>query len=176
MWLSLEVRLAGLPVQIPVARRFVADALGDGHPCRADAMLLASEVGTNAINHSLSGEVGGSFLLTVHWTEGWARVAVADQGAAEAPCLRRAGLGEASGRGIALLDELAVRWGFMRRSVRGTEVWFVLGEPPRRAGVHGAAGVQDSEPVSLIRVARASEAATGSRSPKVPFSGPSRPT
>jgi anti-sigma regulatory factor (Ser/Thr protein kinase) len=102
------VRLPGLPAQVAVARRFVAEALGDGHPCRADAMLLTSETGTNAIAHSSSGRPGGSFLLTVRWTDGWVRVAIADQGAAGAPCLRRAGPGEPSGRGIALLDGLAV--------------------------------------------------------------------
>ncbi|GAA2450368.1 hypothetical protein GCM10010191_80330 [Actinomadura vinacea] len=120
------VRLPGMPVQVAAARRFVAEALGDGHPCRADAMLLTSETGTNAIAHSSSGRPGGSFLLTVRWTDEWARVALADQGAAGAPCLRRAGLGESSGRGLALLDGLAERWGFSRCSSGATEVWFVV--------------------------------------------------
>lgn len=68
-----EVRLAGVPVQIAVARRFVAEAVGPGHPGRADAMLLTSETGTNAIAHSKSGRPGGSFLLNVRWTESWVR-------------------------------------------------------------------------------------------------------
>jgi anti-sigma regulatory factor (Ser/Thr protein kinase) len=89
-------------------------------------MLLTSETGTNAITHSFSGRPGGSFLLTVRWTEGWARVTVADQGANGTPCLRRADLGAASGRGVALLDELAARWGFVRHSTKSTEVWFVV--------------------------------------------------
>ncbi|MFI0356297.1 ATP-binding protein [Actinomadura sp. 9N407] len=125
------VRLAGEPLQIRGARRFVAEMLGDGHPCRADAMLLASETGTNAITHSFSGRPGGSFLLTVRWTETWARVAVADQGANGTPCLRQAAAGAVSGRGVALLDELAARWGFIRRSTQSTEVWFIVERPAR---------------------------------------------
>ncbi|MFV2178145.1 ATP-binding protein [Actinomadura sp. LOL_016] len=88
--------------------------------------MLTSEIGTNAIAHSRSGRPGGSFLVNVRWTVQWARVAVTDEGATGAPCLRRAGTAKEAGRGVALLDELAVRWGFSRRSTRGTEVWFVV--------------------------------------------------
>ncbi|MFB4313555.1 ATP-binding protein [Actinomadura sp. 21ATH] len=125
--LEKEVRFAGVPAQVRVARRFVGDALGDGHPCRWDAMLLASEVCTNAVHHSYSGRPGGTFLLNVRWAPEWVRVAVVDQGADGTPCLRRAGAGAVSGRGVALLDELSVRWGFVRRAGSATEVWFLIG-------------------------------------------------
>ncbi|OLT16065.1 hypothetical protein BJF79_18595 [Actinomadura sp. CNU-125] len=120
-----EIRLPGLAVEVSAARRFVREVLGE-HPGRADAVLLTSEIGTNAVEHSRSGRPGGSFLVNVRWTIRWARVAVIDDGADGAPCLQRVGTGSAGGRGVALLDELAVRWGFSRRSTRGTEVWFVV--------------------------------------------------
>lgn len=120
-----EIRLPGLAIEVSAARRFVRDVLGE-HPGRTDAVLLTSEIGTNAVEHSRSGRPGGSFLVNVRWTVEWVRVAVTDEGAAGAPCLQRGGTAREGGRGVALLDELAVRWGFSRRSTRGTEVWFVV--------------------------------------------------
>ena len=116
-----EIRLPGLAAEVSAARRFVRDVLGE-HPGRTDAVLLTSEIGTNAIEHSRSGRPGGSFLVQVRWTIQWVRVAVVDDGADGAPCLRRVGTSREGGRGVALLDELAVRWGFSRRSTTGTEV------------------------------------------------------
>jgi len=40
------------PEQVRPARAFVAELLGDDHPLRDDAMLLTSELATNAVEHS----------------------------------------------------------------------------------------------------------------------------
>jgi hypothetical protein len=49
--------------QVAEARRFVAEAIGDA-PVRDEAVLLVSEVSTNALVHTASGN-GGKFEVTV---------------------------------------------------------------------------------------------------------------
>src|SRR6202012_2928102 len=84
--------------------------------------LLATELCTNAIVHSRSGEAGGQFSVDIDWAPGLARVVVGDQGPAKAPVVPpgpggAAALGE-SGRGLLLVDELADDWGTFSRPNR----------------------------------------------------------
>jgi anti-sigma regulatory factor (Ser/Thr protein kinase) len=117
--------LPGTPDQVRTVRRIVGATLGDGHPCRDDAILLSSETATNAITHSDSGAEGGKFTLRVECTESWARVSVRDAGSSRLPCWCRAGREASNGRGTELLDNLAARWGVLRE-MSGTTVWFEL--------------------------------------------------
>ncbi|MEU3169405.1 ATP-binding protein [Streptosporangium sp. NPDC006930] len=48
----ISQRFPATPDQVRGARAFVADILGDDHPLRDDAMLLTSELATNAVEHS----------------------------------------------------------------------------------------------------------------------------
>ncbi|MEV0752348.1 ATP-binding protein [Streptosporangium sp. NPDC050280] len=48
----ISQRFPATPDQVRNARAFVADILGDDHPLRDDAMLLTSELATNAVEHS----------------------------------------------------------------------------------------------------------------------------
>jgi anti-sigma regulatory factor (Ser/Thr protein kinase) len=107
--------------QVPEVRRWLEDLLPGCGP-RGDVLLLASELCTNAIVHSRSGEAGGQFSVDVEWAPQLARVVVGDQGSAKAPALVM-GKGEAgqlgeSGRGLLLVDGVADDWGTASRPNR----------------------------------------------------------
>ncbi|MET8047354.1 ATP-binding protein [Streptosporangium sp. NPDC005286] len=48
----ISQRFTAVPDQVRPARNFVAEILGDDHPLHDDAMLLTSELATNAVEHS----------------------------------------------------------------------------------------------------------------------------
>src|SRR5690625_933149 len=68
-------RFPGLPSQIAHARRFVSRQL-TASPELTTATLLTSELATNAITHSASGQTTGKFEVSVYTTPGWARIEV----------------------------------------------------------------------------------------------------
>jgi anti-sigma regulatory factor (Ser/Thr protein kinase) len=119
-------RLPGTPDQARRARLVIGTVLGDAHPCADDALLLASELTTNAIRHSDSSRPGGSFALVIEHTNAWVRVSVGDDGSGRVPCLCPVAPAAAHGRGMKLVDGLAVRWGLSRQK-RRNEVWFEVG-------------------------------------------------
>jgi anti-sigma regulatory factor (Ser/Thr protein kinase) len=76
----------GVPRQVKAARQFVA-ALLDGSPLRDDAVIVISELFTNALQHTRSGQPGGLVVVQVsRWRQG-VRIAVTDQGSAKRPAL-----------------------------------------------------------------------------------------
>ena len=103
------------------ARRFTLSTLSawdlDAH--RDIAELLVSELVTNAINHGRT-----TCLLELTATSTVLRAAVADDGDG-APQLRYAGPEAESGRGLAIVEALASRWGVEPTS-SGKVVWFEL--------------------------------------------------
>ncbi len=103
--------------QVRVARRWIADLLPPCDPL-ADVLLLVSELCTNAVVHTRSGEAGGRFGVAVEWTRESVRVVVEDQGSSTAPTIgvrtgdpARADETDESGRGLRLVDRLASDWG-----------------------------------------------------------------
>ncbi|MFF3437279.1 ATP-binding protein [Streptosporangium sp. NPDC002721] len=126
------LRLAGSPDQVVRARRLVSMTLGRDHPLHDDCVLLTSEIATNAVIHSRSGD-GGAFTVTVACSAAGVRVSVQDEGSSEAPAASRASLDDATGgRGLPLLDALAHRWGLVREA-GANKVWFEL--VPEMAGL-----------------------------------------
>lgn len=89
--------------------------------------LLVSEVVTNAVGHA---GTGGEMVLMHH--EGLLRVEVSDSGGGDvAP--RHARPEDVTGRGMAIVDALAARWGVVDDG-RGTgdrakRVWFEIEHP-----------------------------------------------
>lgn len=78
----------GEPTQVSQVRRDLR-RLTDGWPVADDLILLASELCTNAVLHSRSGQPGGSFtILTEIHPEDFAWIEVADQGGAWHACKR----------------------------------------------------------------------------------------
>jgi anti-sigma regulatory factor (Ser/Thr protein kinase) len=120
----LVVRFPGIPSQVARARGLVTAALGRDHPLYDDCVLLTSELATNAILHSRSGD-GGSFTVSVRAAESLVRVLVKDGGSSGPPCACRTGTQATSGRGLPLIETLSHRWGFVREN-GATSVWFEL--------------------------------------------------
>jgi anti-sigma regulatory factor (Ser/Thr protein kinase) len=113
---------AGSRDQVRRAREFVARTL-DACPAVADAVLLTSELATNAVTHTGSGD-GGHFTVTVYRSGTWARIEVRDAGSATKPAAWPRVTGAESGYGLELVDLLASRWG--HAGGRGRVVWFEL--------------------------------------------------
>ena len=100
--------------QVHLARHWIEDLLPPCDP-RADIVLLASELCTNAILHTRSGQGGGRFTVDVEWAPQAARVVIGDQGSPTAPAItaqaQDATWADEDGRGLWLVDELADDWG-----------------------------------------------------------------
>ncbi|GII57395.1 hypothetical protein Pth03_57840 [Planotetraspora thailandica] len=132
-------RLAGAREQVRHARRLVSAVLGRDHPRHDDCVLLASEIVTNAVVHSRSGQ-GGTFVITVSRLPDRVRITVKDDGSAGPPCAGHAVPDGTGGRGIPLLDALSDRWGLVREDGRN-DVWFeIYGE-----AAPGPSGADDGD-------------------------------
>lgn len=99
----------------------------DGHAAPSDtvpdAELLASEILTNAIVHSASGQ-GGTLSVAVVDVGDAVRVEVVDDGAPTTPHVCGDPYAE-RGRGLRLVEAVAARWGVCRDAA-GTTTWFEL--------------------------------------------------
>ena len=113
----------GVKDQVARARLFVGDVL-DGRPAAADAVLLTSELVTNAIAHTASGR-GGKVIVTVYRGDTGVRVDVLDDGSDQAPVVHPVGEARESGFGLGLVDLMADRWGHCGGR-RSRVVWFML--------------------------------------------------
>ena len=113
----------GVKDQVARARLFVGDVL-DGCPAAADAVLLTSELVTNAIAHTASGR-GGKVIVTVYRGDTGVRVDVLDDGSDQVPVAHPVGEARESGFGLGLVDLMADRWGHCGGR-RGRVVWFML--------------------------------------------------
>lgn len=104
------------------ARRAVAQACrGLARDTVATAQLLASELFTNALDH---GE--GEITLRVTRLPGELRVDVSDC-SRQRPRVRPVTLNDVRGRGLMILEALAVRWGVDELpGGNGKTVWFTL--------------------------------------------------
>jgi anti-sigma regulatory factor (Ser/Thr protein kinase) len=111
-----SVTFAGRPDQVREARAFVARLLGSSHPCGDVAVLLASEMVTNSVRHSGSAGPGEAVTVTVTVVVGDAgvRVEVTGRKADGVPVLRPSDDEAEGSRGLRLVEDLAVRWGYER--------------------------------------------------------------
>jgi len=89
-----------------------------------DAVLLSSEVVTNAVIH---GPTPGMITVAVEWDSASLAVAVGDE-SATVPVPRASDAVTEGGRGLHLLDALASSWGVRPAGAApGKVVWFRLG-------------------------------------------------
>jgi len=150
----------GSPDQVRQARGFAARGLA-GWPAVDDVVLCVSELATNAVVHSASGQPGGFFWLHVTAFPGkHVRVEVCDQGG---PWVRRATDGERA-HGLDIVRQLATSFGVDGDARSGRIVWARLDLPevcddsaaisqapgaaladpqPARSVVNGHAGQED---------------------------------
>jgi serine/threonine-protein kinase RsbW len=139
----------GAPRQVSAARQFVGSLL-EGSPLRDDAVVVVSELFTNALLHTDSGRPGGLVLVQVgRWPLG-VRVAVTDQGSASQPVIRHPGPGrqaDTSGNGLYLVARLTsqLEW---HNHASGRTICAVLGCAPsgQRAGEPGPSGPSSLPP------------------------------
>jgi serine/threonine-protein kinase RsbW len=147
--------LVGQKRSVQAAREFVRTRLASTPVLVDTAELLVSELATNALMHTRSGQPGGAFEVRVVSRRGRVLVRVRDQGtlvpsrprffdallravsrwgvgsvtrSGPRPRPRQAGRTDTNGRGLALVKELANRWG-VRGSSYGWVVWFELAQP-----------------------------------------------
>ncbi|QAY63906.1 GAF domain-containing protein [Xylanimonas allomyrinae] len=131
-----ERRVADSLADLGPARRWIDDILetsGVATRERRTAMLLSSELLTNALEHG-GGPVTATVVIDLDTTR--VRVGVRDASPAR-PLLRNPQPHELSGRGVLFLDRLASRWGVVDhdgtevvgrhgQDVAGKTVWFEL--------------------------------------------------
>jgi anti-sigma regulatory factor (Ser/Thr protein kinase) len=123
-WLTVPCR----PDQVCVVREFVRRQLADD-PRAETAVLLASELATNSVQHSSSRLGRVMTVILVAARDGIVLVGVADAGGATVPVLRDEGGGYAEGgRGLRLVSYLCPRWGFRIQPDGGLVTWFALGQ------------------------------------------------
>lgn len=121
---EVTARLAGEPPSVAMARRLVDETLRQWDCAEAldEVALLVSEVVTNAVIH------GGSDVdVAVRLLPDALRIEVIDSNDTVPLPVGAADLDDESGRGLAIVDALASRWG-VERFERGKSVWF---EVPR---------------------------------------------
>ncbi len=108
-----------VPGAARAARRFARSVLQPYGEVAETAELLVSELATNVVRHTST-----SFCVDVAVDCDVARVGVADGVSADLRVTKASG-DETAGRGLQILDALAMRWGVERTS-GGKRVWFEL--------------------------------------------------
>ncbi len=125
-WLVLgRVTLPGDPQHVRSARTFVARTMGADHPRADEALLLTSELVTNAVTHSRSRLPGGMVKVVVATKASSLLISVtADGSDSTEPAITGIAGGE-HGNGLLLTASIADLWGYLRNPQR-TMVWFKL--------------------------------------------------
>ncbi|GAA3111666.1 ATP-binding protein [Streptosporangium carneum] len=123
-----QVALPGEVASVPKARHYVRDLLdANGHAHHDDALLLLSELVTNAVRYSHSGRPGGRLVVSVAAHDGTLHIDVTDAGSADhRPRFRsEVDADSGGGRGLWLVQEIASTWGW-HEIPTGRVVWFQL--------------------------------------------------
>ncbi|MFE1781725.1 ATP-binding protein [Streptomyces sp. NPDC059506] len=99
----------GTPEEIARARRWTRDVLR-GLPCAEDAALIVTELGTNALVHTASGNQAGTFHVSLTLVNQAVMIAVTDSGGAKTtPRVEHPSDDTPRGRGLGIIDALAER-------------------------------------------------------------------
>lgn len=125
-----SLTIPGRPEHVREARAFVAKALGDLRSGLEDAVLLTSELVTNAVMHSASRCAGGTVTVQITESAGGVRVEVADAGSDLGTPVVRGDVYASDGHGLFLVQTLSDQWGYLRDD-GGTTVWFWLAATAR---------------------------------------------
>jgi anti-sigma regulatory factor (Ser/Thr protein kinase) len=122
-----SLTIPGRPEHVREARAFVGKALGELHPSLDTAVLLTSELVTNAVMHSASRCLGGSVSVLIMDSSGGLRIEVADEGSDLSSPVVRGDVYASDGHGLFLVQTLSDQWGYLRDG-NGTTVWFWLAQ------------------------------------------------
>ncbi|MCC9310431.1 ATP-binding protein [Kitasatospora sp. RB6PN24] len=105
-------------------REYLAGHEGGELYC-ADAELVLSELVSNAVVHG-SAQSDRRVFVRFRWVPGRLLVEVHDA-SSKLPSQRPAGIEDESGRGLWLVDQLALEWGHEPCGGGGKRIWAVLG-------------------------------------------------
>jgi anti-sigma regulatory factor (Ser/Thr protein kinase) len=122
-----SLTIPGRPEHVREARSFVAKALGELHPSLDSAVLLTSELVTNAVMHSSSRCAGGTITIVIMDATGGLRIEVTDGGSELSSPVVRGDVYASDGHGLFLVQTLSDQWGYLRDD-KGTTVWFWLAQ------------------------------------------------
>jgi anti-sigma regulatory factor (Ser/Thr protein kinase) len=113
---SVKGRVFGADAsQVPVVRGWALGKLGAGHRCRDAVAYVVTELFANAVLHGSTG-VGGPVTVFLHLLPGdRVCVEVTDTGgrSGSVPVVRSDRGLASSGRGLGIVDRLAVEWGVL---------------------------------------------------------------
>lgn len=129
--LDIELELPREPAAAAQARGIVRDRCAERleGELLTDAELLVSELVTNALRHG-----HGRMLMRLALDEARLLVEVVDEGSGFERDLRRRDFDDVGGRGLAIVEAAASRWGVHEGT---THVWFELELPGPRLGEPG---------------------------------------
>ncbi|MCF4139491.1 ATP-binding protein [Streptomyces sp. Tue 6430] len=136
---SFTARFASTPRGARLARRLAVRRMEEwGHPPASDAScavaLVVGELAANAVRHGRAPGHDFRLRLVLDAAADLVRVEVADAAAKRPPTAPPSACPEGeSGRGLLLVDVLAVRWGTESRRPVGKTVW---AEVPTGASHH----------------------------------------
>lgn len=121
---------AGGPQEASAARKWLLQQLPGArrHPASWLIETLGGEVIANAVRHTRSGQPDGRFEVALTQDRHWILVQVHDQGSDSEPVIRQ-DLEAEHGRGLQMLEALALSWG-TRRTCLGRIVWFTVPTNP----------------------------------------------
>ena len=105
--------------------------IGPENPAADVAILLTSEIVTNAVVHSNSRCTGGTVTVLVTEIGGGLSIEVADNGSARSTPVVKGDVYASDGHGLFLVQTLADQWGYVRDEA-GTTVWFWLSSAATR--------------------------------------------
>lgn len=131
--------------QLGVLRRWLASLLPEC-AARDDVACVATELSTNALRHTASGQHG--FTVEITWYSRVVRIAVEDGGATEGPRVIDDPAGE-HGRGLLLVKGMSARMGVCGdhrgRLVWADIPWDEVAAGPASPGAHYEAAIHDGE-------------------------------
>lgn len=131
-----RITLAPVPESAKAAREFTAATLRTWHldSLVPDAVLIASELVTNAIDHG--GQAGAPLELSWAYQAGQLTCVVTDR-AAEPPVMAAADTGAESGHGLRIVGAIAASWGWTMLGSGAKAVWAALPLPAPAAADRG---------------------------------------
>lgn len=159
--------LPGEEHQLAILRRWLAALLPD-NSTRDDLLIVATELATNAVRHTASGQ-GGWFAVEITWLKSVIRVAVADCGGPTEPLVVEDPAAE-NGRGLLVVRGLSERIG-VSGSHLGRLVWAEIrwdGSAPATPALEDARTADPYVANSRLSLPTASASAAASNSYQVP--------